>query len=98
MLHVLGISLLMPPSGAVLAIVLLWAFQVRLALYEEATLTARLGRHTSRIGAAVPRFLPSPAAQVAGCRWPAALGAGGAGRAVFCAGVCGAGGVWVGVR
>ena len=65
MLHVLGISLLMPPSGAVLAIVLLWAFQVRLALYEEATLTARLGAPYVAYCAAVPRFLPSPAAQVA---------------------------------
>jgi protein-S-isoprenylcysteine O-methyltransferase Ste14 len=63
MLHALGIALLMPPGGAVFAVALIWLFQVRLALAEEAKLVA-LGAPYAAYVAAVPRFLPSPAAQV----------------------------------
>lgn len=65
LLHAVGICLLMPPSGAVLAVALLWLFQVRLALAEEPFLEARFGRAYAAYRAAVPRFLPAPTPQVA---------------------------------
>jgi protein-S-isoprenylcysteine O-methyltransferase Ste14 len=64
LLHTLGITILMPPSGAVFAVVLLWIFQIRLALAEEPFLTARFGQPYLDYKKAVPRFLPSPKAQV----------------------------------
>ena len=64
LLHTLGISLLMPPSGAIFAIVLLWIFQVRLALAEEPFLTAKFGEPYVAYKHAVPRFLPAPTPQV----------------------------------
>lgn len=63
-LHTIGISLLMPPSGAILAIVLLWVLNVRLALAEEPFLRERFGQAYVEYCAKVPRFLPTPAAQV----------------------------------
>jgi protein-S-isoprenylcysteine O-methyltransferase Ste14 len=65
LLHTIGISLLMPPSGALLAVVLLWVFQVRLALAEEPFLAARFGQAYLDYKQAVPRFLPAPTPQVA---------------------------------
>jgi protein-S-isoprenylcysteine O-methyltransferase Ste14 len=44
LLHTLGVTVLMPPSGAVFAVVLLWIFQVRLALAEEPFLAAKFGQ------------------------------------------------------
>jgi protein-S-isoprenylcysteine O-methyltransferase Ste14 len=64
LLHTIGISLLMPPSGAIFAIVLLWIFQVRLALAEEPFLTAKFGAPYVAYRNAVPRFLPIPTPQV----------------------------------
>jgi protein-S-isoprenylcysteine O-methyltransferase Ste14 len=65
LLHTIGISVLMPPSGAIFAIVLLWLFQVRLALAEESLLMARCGQPYLDYKNAVPRFLPAPTPQVA---------------------------------
>lgn len=65
LLHTLGVTILMPPSGAVFAVVLLWIFQVRLALAEEPFLEAKLGQPYLDYKKAVPRFLPSPKAQIA---------------------------------
>jgi protein-S-isoprenylcysteine O-methyltransferase Ste14 len=64
LLHTVGIAILMPPVGAALAIALVWIFQVRLALTEESSLTAKLGEPYVAYKKAVPRFLPAPAAQV----------------------------------
>ena len=64
LLHVIGISILMPPSGALVAVVLLWVFQIRLALAEEPFLEARFGQPYLKYRARVPRFLPTPAPQV----------------------------------
>lgn len=76
-LHTAGIALLMPPSGAIAAIVLLWLLNVRLALAEEAGLRQQLGPAYDAYAAKVPRFLPIPAEQVAAAgrtpRWGAAV-------------------------
>jgi len=60
LLHTVGLALLMPPTGAVFAIVLIWVFQIRLALAEEPFLAAQFGQPYLAYAAAVPRFLPSP--------------------------------------
>jgi protein-S-isoprenylcysteine O-methyltransferase Ste14 len=65
MLHTIGIAILMPPSGAVVAIVLMCVFDVRLALAEETLLAARFGQSYRAYEAAVPRFLPTPTPQAA---------------------------------
>ncbi|HTV07646.1 MAG TPA: isoprenylcysteine carboxylmethyltransferase family protein [Candidatus Aquilonibacter sp.] len=63
-LHTCGLSILMPPSGAVFCIVLVWLLQVRLALAEEPFLTAGFGEPYMAYRNAVPRFLPAPSPQV----------------------------------
>jgi protein-S-isoprenylcysteine O-methyltransferase Ste14 len=77
LLHTIGITILMPPSGALFAVPLLWIFQVRLALAEEPFLAARFGQPYLDYKAAVPRFLPSPTPQVASAnahpRWLQAM-------------------------
>jgi protein-S-isoprenylcysteine O-methyltransferase Ste14 len=65
LLHTIGIAIIMPPSGALVAVGLLWVFQFRLALAEEPFLAARFGQPYLDYKAAVPRFLPSPTPQVA---------------------------------
>ncbi|MES2390213.1 MAG: isoprenylcysteine carboxylmethyltransferase family protein [Acidobacteriota bacterium] len=57
-LHTLGIALLMPPSGALFAIVTLWILQLRLAFAEESFLTQRFGEAYTAYKNTVPRFLP----------------------------------------
>jgi protein-S-isoprenylcysteine O-methyltransferase Ste14 len=64
LLHTVGVALLMPPSGAAFAVVLLWVLNVRLALAEEPFLHERFGASYDAYCAQVPRFLPTPAAQV----------------------------------
>jgi protein-S-isoprenylcysteine O-methyltransferase Ste14 len=64
LLHTFGVTILMPPSGAIVAVALLWIFQVRLALAEEPFLTARFGQPYLDYKAAVPRFLPAPTPQI----------------------------------
>jgi hypothetical protein len=70
LLHTLGVAILMPPSGAVFTVALLWIFEVRLALAEEPFLTARFGQPYLDYKAAVPRFLLalSPQFPAAGAR------------------------------
>lgn len=65
LLHTIGVTILMPPSGALFAVVLLWIFEARLALAEEPFLAARFGQPYLDYKKAVPRFLPSPKALVA---------------------------------
>jgi protein-S-isoprenylcysteine O-methyltransferase Ste14 len=65
LLHTIGIAILMPPAGAIFAIVLVWIFQIRLALAEEPFLTTRFGQTYLDYKAAVPRFLPTPTPQFA---------------------------------
>ena len=67
LLHTIGLAILMPPLGAVIAIALVWIFEVRLALAEEPFLTAQFGQPYLDYKAAVPRFLPAPTPV-----WPAA--------------------------
>jgi protein-S-isoprenylcysteine O-methyltransferase Ste14 len=57
-INTLALALLMPPSGAVLTLVALIAFQVRLILGEEAFLSAKLGEAYTQYCAAVPRLVP----------------------------------------
>ncbi len=59
-LHVIGLAILMPPSGAVFSIVLVWLFQIRLALAEEPFLEERFGAAYGAYRKRVPRFLPVP--------------------------------------
>lgn len=60
LLHTMGVSLLMPPAGAIFAIAAIWILQVRLALAEEPFLEARFGQPYLDYKAGVPQFLPSP--------------------------------------
>jgi protein-S-isoprenylcysteine O-methyltransferase Ste14 len=64
MLHTIGIAILMPPSGAIVAIVLMCFFEVRLALAEEPLLAVRFSQSYRAYEAAVPRFLPVPTPQL----------------------------------
>ena len=64
LLNTFGMALVMPLSGAVFAVVLIWLFQIRLALAEEPFLTARFGEAYTAYAARVPRFVPAPAPRV----------------------------------
>lgn len=55
---VVSMALLMPPTGAVFAIVALSVFVVRLILGEEAFLSAQLGEGYRAYLASVPRLMP----------------------------------------
>jgi hypothetical protein len=72
-LHIFGLAILMPPSGAVFCIVLIWVLQIRLALAEEPFLEQRFGANYAEYRKAVPRFLPAPTPQVPaagrGAKW-----------------------------
>ncbi len=59
LLHTFGIAILMPPSGALFTIVLVWILQFRLAFAEEPFLAARFGQPYLDYKATVPRFLPA---------------------------------------
>lgn len=59
LLHTLGVALLMPPSGALFSVCLLWILQIRLALAEEPFLTQRFGAAYVEYARRVPRFLPA---------------------------------------
>ena len=76
-LHTLGLALLMPPSGAIFAIVAIGLVQIRLILAEEAFLTAKLGAPYAAYCALVPQILPSIKAKIAGTgltpRWAQAF-------------------------
>jgi protein-S-isoprenylcysteine O-methyltransferase Ste14 len=57
-LHTLALALLMPPSGAVFAVLTIGVFQLRLILAEEPFLAAKLGQTYLDYCAHVPRILP----------------------------------------
>ena len=59
LLFTIGLSVLMPVSGAVVCIALIWILQIRLALAEEPFLAARFGQSYVDYATRVPRFLPS---------------------------------------
>jgi protein-S-isoprenylcysteine O-methyltransferase Ste14 len=59
LLHTIGLTILLTPSGAIFAVALIWILQIRLALAEEPFLAARFGQPYLDYKAAVPRFLPS---------------------------------------
>jgi hypothetical protein len=63
-LHTFALAILMPPSGAILCIVLIWIFQIRLALAEESFLAAQFGETYRAYQSRVPRFLPAPTPQL----------------------------------
>lgn len=76
-LHVLGLAILMPPSGAIFCVVMIWVLQVRLALAEEPFLESKFGDAYRAFRARVPRFLPAPTPRVtsagAAPRWGQAV-------------------------
>jgi protein-S-isoprenylcysteine O-methyltransferase Ste14 len=55
---VVAMAFIMPPTGALFAVVLLTVFHLRLILAEEAFLTAQLGQPYRDYLSAVPRLLP----------------------------------------
>ena len=55
---VAAMAFLMPPTGALFAMVLLTVFLFRLILGEEAFLTAKLGQPYENYLSAVPRLFP----------------------------------------
>ena len=76
-LHTLAISLLMPRSGAIFAIVAIGALQLWLIHGEEGFLTAKLGEPYKAYCALVPRLFPALRRKVAAAgltpRWGQAL-------------------------
>jgi protein-S-isoprenylcysteine O-methyltransferase Ste14 len=64
-IHTLALALLMPPSGAIFAIVMIGLLQIRLILGEEAFLTEKLGASYTAYCALVPRLWPSLRPRVA---------------------------------
>jgi protein-S-isoprenylcysteine O-methyltransferase Ste14 len=64
-IHTLALALLMPPSGAVFAIVLIGLLQLRLIGAEESFLAAKLGEAYRAYCSRVPRLLPALTPRVA---------------------------------
>jgi protein-S-isoprenylcysteine O-methyltransferase Ste14 len=64
MLMNVAIAMLMPPSGAPVALALIALFVFRLILGEEAFLTAQLGEPYTAYCKAVPRLIPSLRARI----------------------------------
>src|SRR5579862_1447557 len=58
-LDFVAVSILMPPSGAAVSLVLLALFLLRLILGEEAFLAPKLGEPYAAYCLAVPRLIPS---------------------------------------
>ena len=59
MLHTVALCLLMPPSGAIVTVVLIVLFELRLALGEESFLSERFGEPYREYVRRVPRLLPA---------------------------------------
>ncbi len=77
-LHTVALALLMPPSGALFAILAIGFEQLRLISAEEAFLTLRLGQPYQAYSALVPRIVPSLRPRVPGSgerkSWVSAFG------------------------
>ncbi|MDE3104804.1 MAG: isoprenylcysteine carboxylmethyltransferase family protein [Acidobacteriota bacterium] len=65
LLHTFALAMIMPPTGAIFAIVAIGIIQLRLIGGEEAFLTGKLGQRYRAYQAAVPRLLPSIVPRVA---------------------------------
>ena len=76
-LHTLALSLLMPVSGAIFAIVAIGLLQIRLILAEEDFLAVKLGVPYAAYRKLVPQILPSIKSRIAATglqpRWPQAI-------------------------
>ena len=76
-LHTIALAMLLPPSGAIFAILLIGIEQLRLIGAEEAFLTEKLGAPYRSYKANVPRLWPSLLPRVAGSgqqpNWPNAF-------------------------
>ncbi len=76
-LYVMAVAVLMPPTGALFAVVAAAVFQLRLIGGEEAHLTEKLGAAYAAYKAAVPGLVPSLRPRVAACgarpRWAQAF-------------------------
>jgi protein-S-isoprenylcysteine O-methyltransferase Ste14 len=58
-LHTLALAILMPPTGALFAVITIGLFQLRLITVEEAFLTAQLGEPYTAYCKQVPRLIPA---------------------------------------
>jgi protein-S-isoprenylcysteine O-methyltransferase Ste14 len=58
-IHMLALTLLMPPSGALFTVIAMGLFDLRLITVEEAFLTRTLGEPYRAYCASVPRLLPA---------------------------------------
>ncbi len=76
-IHTLALAVLMPLSGAVLTIVLIGLFELRLAASEEAFLTEKLGApylaYCSKVPGLIPALTPQVPASPAQPKWPSAV-------------------------
>jgi protein-S-isoprenylcysteine O-methyltransferase Ste14 len=76
-IHTLALALLMPPSGAIVCILAISLFQLRLIVAEESFLTAKLGEPYLAYCAKVPRLFPALTPQVPASttqpNWPTAF-------------------------
>jgi protein-S-isoprenylcysteine O-methyltransferase Ste14 len=76
-IHTFALALLMPPSGALVCIVLIGLFQLRLIAGEEAFLTAKLGESYLAYRAKVPALFPALTPRVPASsmhpQWPQAF-------------------------
>jgi protein-S-isoprenylcysteine O-methyltransferase Ste14 len=76
-IHTLALALLMPPSGALLSIVLIGLLELRLIAGEEAFLTAKLGEpylaYRAKVPALFPALTPRVPASSVQPQWPQAF-------------------------
>lgn len=72
--HVLALALLMPPSGALFAVVAIALFELRLVVIEEGFLARTLGEPYRAYCARVPRWWPAMRPQVSASSPAAAWG------------------------
>jgi protein-S-isoprenylcysteine O-methyltransferase Ste14 len=76
-IHTLALALLMPPSGALVCIVLTGLFELRLIAGEEAFLTAKLGEpyvaYRTNVPALFPALTPRVPASPTQPHWPQAF-------------------------
>jgi protein-S-isoprenylcysteine O-methyltransferase Ste14 len=75
--HTFALALLMPPSGAIICILAIGIFQLRLIAAEESFLTAKLGAPYLAYRAKVPRLVPALTPRVPAStmqpKWPLAF-------------------------